>query len=386
MQKALQITLSTLNDEKEPPLGQTGTTASGRQHSGSKANQSAQQEFPSSPQHSSKGQVEDLMRTDSIPEKDSGTRQGQTVVKDDVEDTQKAKKIEDGLSEAKLAEKTEEAGAVGNAESSSNEEPNNSGKESVADVDNPLVLDPKLHDMNAGNTKTGDLQDGVEKRENDGGMPASAGDEPSNSKLNAVPAVEKTEPMEEAPASEQAASLIEIGSANQETESIAKEIPIAVRKAENENTANNKKSRKNVRKALQSRFLRTRSTSRGRAPDSSFDSSGMQDSTPQEVGKAPIQKSSDTASQASKGKEGGVPESDGLRPVMEAKELTMRVANAVFVTEYQLGEPKIARLKEKELLPFARLTFKDKNLQSRSATGLLFRLWSGAEKEDGDGS
>ncbi|KAI0560631.1 hypothetical protein FGB62_106g01 [Gracilaria domingensis] len=162
------------------------------------------------------------MGTDSIPEKDSGTRQGQIVLKEDVEDTQKAKKIEDHPSEAKLAEKTEE--------SSSNAESNNSGKESVADVDNPLVLDPKLHDINAGNTKTGDLQDGVEKRENDGGMRASAGDEPPNSKLNAAPAVEETEPMEEAPASEQAASLMEMDSANQETESLAKKLKAGERK------------------------------------------------------------------------------------------------------------------------------------------------------------
>ncbi|KAI0562733.1 hypothetical protein FGB62_54g221 [Gracilaria domingensis] len=415
-----------LDDEKELFLGKAGTTTGGR-----KAKESAQEEIPRSPQHSSKGQVVDRMETDSTPDKDSGTRQGQSVVKEDAEEAQKAKKIEDHPSEAKMREGTEhlsstehgedksnndggvrEARAVGNAEISSNDaEPNDSGKESVADVDNPLVLNPKSLDTNEGNTKSGDLQEGVEKKENDGSMRTSVGDEPSNSKQKAVPTIEKTEPMEEAPASEQAASPMEIDSANQETESIAKEVkadegkgsenikalagksPINGSKtgdkvsedvamgestpsradngldkrtqAEDENTAHNKKSRKNVRKALQSRLLRTRSTSRGGAPDSSFDSSGKQDSTPQEAGKAPIQKSSDTASQASKGKEGGVPEDDGPRPVMEAKGLTMRVANAVFVTEDQLDEPKIARLKDKKVLPFERLTFKELRTYNR---------------------
>eukprot|EP00737_Agarophyton_chilense_P001763 gb/GEZJ01001989.1/.p1 GENE.gb/GEZJ01001989.1/~~gb/GEZJ01001989.1/.p1 ORF type:complete len:1018 (+),score=181.11 gb/GEZJ01001989.1/:211-3264(+) len=134
--------------------------------------------------------------------------------------------------------------------------------------------------------------------------------------------------------------------------------------AEDDNAMMTKKPLKSPRKATESHLSRVRSTNLGGAPDSSFDSKGKQDPLVKESGNAPPQMSSETVSQPHAAN-AVIPEDDGPHPVMGANGLAMRVGNAMFVTEDQLDEPKIARLNDKKVLPFERLTFKELRTYNR---------------------
>lgn len=131
-----------------------------------------------------------------------------------------------------------------------------------------------------------------------------------------------------------------------------------------ENSASGKKSRKAVRKGSQSRPPRARSSSRGGAADSSFDSGGKQDSAAQSSSYLHRQKSVE-GSPGVPNNTDEVVDDGGPRPVMQEKGLVMRVGNALFVTENQLDDLKTARLKDKKVLPFEKLTFKELRTYNR---------------------
>lgn len=166
-----------------------------------------------------------------------------------------------------------------------------------------------------------------------------------------------TKPSETASVSREDVVMTEISPAKPDTGKKTK--PSALE----ENSASGKKSRKTARKGSQSRLSRARSSSRGGAGDSSFDSGGKQDSAAPSSSYLHPQKSTEGSPAAPKNIE--VVDDGGPRPVMEAKGLVMRVGNAVFVTENQLDDLKTARLNDKKVLPFEKLTFKELRTYNR---------------------
>eukprot|EP00178_Gracilaria_changii_P026444 TRINITY_DN813_c1_g3_i1.p1 TRINITY_DN813_c1_g3~~TRINITY_DN813_c1_g3_i1.p1 ORF type:complete len:986 (+),score=198.99 TRINITY_DN813_c1_g3_i1:8222-11179(+) len=391
---------------------------------GNESNGSQEKSIPAHHKSSSEDPVE---HSDSKPNKATGAEQERGDVEGENNGTETANSAKEHLLVSKSTEKTERSmlhdsehkkssdvaqgqkiQKANNQKSSSTDDKKCSrGKQqSVPGEDNPHSSASVSPDA-----QQDDLKDEAETKVSGKDITKNIGDDSPTSESNANSTAAKPKPSEEMPVAEQATTPMDVVSGSMQVESgkgeadeekdaaSAKESggmsPVdtpkegkAVNKssedvvmkesipsktdtgldlasqAEDDNATSNTKARKSIRKVAPSRLLRTRSTSRGRAPDSSFDSGGKHDSAPSEHAKTPQQKSSDTASQASKGKE-VVPEDDGPRPVMEAKGLIMRVGNAVFVTEDQLDEPKITRLNDKKVLPFERLTFKELRTYNR---------------------